>query len=86
MSGSGVMHIRDGMQQAAFKPLADWIREKSNFEMIRELGFFKTYLQRRAFGRWLKLVRRKHFLAVRNEIKSKLLLARPTFVGALPTP
>jgi dynein heavy chain len=51
MSATGVMHIRKG-SQAEFTPLADWVRERSMFDLIRQIGYFKKYLTGRAFSRW----------------------------------
>ena len=51
MSATGVMHIRKGVQ-AEFTPLAEWVRERSMFDLITQISYFKHYLTGRAFRRW----------------------------------
>lgn len=41
--------------QAEFTPLAEWVREKTLFDLISSIGFFRNYLTGRCFRRWLKV-------------------------------
>jgi hypothetical protein len=41
--------------QAEFTNLAEWVREKTMFDLISSIGFFKNYLTGRAFSRWKKV-------------------------------
>ncbi len=41
--------------QAEFISLAEWVREKTLFDLISSIGFFKNYLTGRAFRRWHKV-------------------------------
>ncbi|KAG2451278.1 hypothetical protein HYH02_003884 [Chlamydomonas schloesseri] len=78
VSATGVMRIKRGVQ-AEFTPLAEWVREKTLFDLISAIGFFRNYLTGRCFRRWLKAVRQKNFNKVRSKIQESLFLAKPTF-------
>ena len=41
--------------QAEFTSLAEWVREKTLFDLISAIGFFRNYLTGRCFRRWLKV-------------------------------
>jgi len=43
------------MCQAEFTTLAEWVREKTLFDLISSIRFFKNYLTGRAFRRWHKV-------------------------------
>lgn len=47
--------------QAEFTSLAEWVREKTMFDLISSIGFFKHYLTGRAFRRWHKVRARPPF-------------------------
>lgn len=54
VSATGVMRIKRGVQ-AEFTSLAEWVREKTLFDLISSIGFFKNYLTGRSFRRWHKV-------------------------------
>lgn len=54
MSATGVMRIKKGVQ-AEFTSLSEWVREKTLFDLISSIGFFKNYLTGRCFRRWHKV-------------------------------
>ncbi|KAF5838995.1 dynein heavy chain, N-terminal region 2-domain-containing protein [Dunaliella salina] len=78
MSATGVMRIKRGVQ-AEFTTLAEWVREKTLFDLISKIRFFKNYLPERSFRRWHKGVRQKHFRNVRQKVEDNLFLVKPTF-------
>ncbi|KXZ55711.1 DHC8 protein [Gonium pectorale] len=78
VSATGVMRIKRGVQ-AEFTPLAEWVREKTLFDLISAIGFFRNYLTGRCFRRWLKAVRQKNFNKVKAKIQESLFLAKGTF-------
>lgn len=41
--------------QAEFTPLAEWVRERTLFDLISCIGFFRNYLTGRCFRRWHKV-------------------------------
>lgn len=41
--------------QAEFTPLAEWVRERTLFDLISCVGFFRNYLTGRCFRRWHKV-------------------------------
>ena len=51
ISATGVMHIRKGVQ-SDFTPLGEWMREKTMFDLISKIKYFRTYLVGRCFRRW----------------------------------
>jgi dynein heavy chain len=54
MSATGVMMVHNG-EQAEFTPLAKWARDKMMFDLVSKIDYFKNYLTRRCFRRWLKV-------------------------------
>jgi dynein heavy chain len=54
VSATGVMRIRHGIQ-SEFTSLAEWVREKTLFDLISNIDFFKNYLTGRSFRRWHKV-------------------------------
>ncbi|GLC47993.1 hypothetical protein PLESTB_000047400 [Pleodorina starrii] len=78
VSATGVMRIKRGVQ-AEFTPLSEWVREKTLFDLISAIGFFRNYLTGRCFRRWLKAVRQKNFNKVKSQIEGSLFLAKGTF-------
>lgn len=66
-------------QQAEFTPLAEWVREKTLFDLISAIGFFRNYLTGRCFRRWLKVRHRPKAAAHKRcyqQYGTKLRLAR----------
>jgi hypothetical protein len=51
VSATGVMRIRKGVQ-AEFTPLAEWVREKTLFDLLSSISFFKNYLIGKCFRKW----------------------------------
>eukprot|EP00201_Polytomella_parva_P020499 CAMPEP_0175042260 /NCGR_PEP_ID=MMETSP0052_2-20121109/2450_1 /TAXON_ID=51329 ORGANISM="Polytomella parva, Strain SAG 63-3" /NCGR_SAMPLE_ID=MMETSP0052_2 /ASSEMBLY_ACC=CAM_ASM_000194 /LENGTH=3805 /DNA_ID=CAMNT_0016305023 /DNA_START=33 /DNA_END=11446 /DNA_ORIENTATION=+ len=82
MSATGVMRVRRGVQ-AEFTTLAEWVREKTLFDVISSIGFFQNFLTGRCFRRWLKAVRMKNFNKVKKKIEDTLFLAKPTYCPSL---
>lgn len=54
MSANGVMTIKKGIQ-AEFVQLSAWVRQKSLFDLVSNIGFYKNYITGRAFRRWHKV-------------------------------
>ena len=54
MSATGVMRLRRGIQ-SEFTSLAEWVREKTLFDLISSIDFFKNYITGRCFRRWHKV-------------------------------
>ena len=79
VSATGVMRIKKGVQ-SEFTSLAEWVREKTLFDLISSIGFFKNYLTGRSFKHWHKVVRQKNFNRVKTQISETLFLAKPTFI------
>ncbi len=48
-------HKSNPKPQAEFTSLAEWVREKTMFDLISSIGFFRNYLTGRAFRRWHKV-------------------------------
>ena len=54
MSATGVMRLRRGIQ-SEFMSLSEWVREKTLFDLISRIDFFKNYITGRCFRRWHKV-------------------------------
>lgn len=54
VSANGVVAIRGG-QQAEFVALSSWVRQRSLFDLVSQIGFYKHFLTGRAFRRWHKV-------------------------------
>eukprot|EP00854_Cymbomonas_tetramitiformis_P002484 gene2484-3228_t len=85
LSASGVVHIKPGAHTAGseFTALGEWMREKSIFNVLTRMKFFKHYLVYKTFHIWRSSVRKKLFCQVRNRLTRRLFLAKPTFCPSL---
>jgi dynein heavy chain len=66
-----------------FKPLAEWKRERTLFELIRNIAFFKHNIIGCAFRRWHRAKRQAVFRRVRASIAARHFAAKPLFLSAL---
>eukprot|EP00242_Pyramimonas_sp_CCMP2087_P005349 CAMPEP_0198205188 /NCGR_PEP_ID=MMETSP1445-20131203/8681_1 /TAXON_ID=36898 /ORGANISM="Pyramimonas sp., Strain CCMP2087" /LENGTH=1441 /DNA_ID=CAMNT_0043877371 /DNA_START=94 /DNA_END=4415 /DNA_ORIENTATION=+ len=82
LSASGVVHIKPGLR-SDFTPLGEWMREKSIFNVLTRMKFFKYYLVYKTYRNWRSTVRQKLFSQVRNRLTRRLFLAKPTFCPSL---
>jgi hypothetical protein len=63
ISASGVVHLQAGAR-AEFSPLGEWMREKSIFNVLTRMNFFKHYLVYKCYHSWRSSVRQKLFAQV----------------------
>ena len=78
ISSSGVVHVQSATH-AEFTPLGEWIREQSIFNLLTQMKFFKYYIVNKMFKSWWSKVRHTLYRQVRERLKMKLFLAKPTF-------
>ena len=82
ISSSGVVHVQSATH-AEFTPLGEWIREQSIFNLLTQMKFFKYYIVNKMFKSWWSKVRHTLYRQVRERLKKKLFLAKPTFCPTL---
>ena len=82
MSAGGVVNVCRG-KETEFTALGDFMRDKSIFNALTRMKFFKHYANYKAFHFWRSNVRKKLFNQVRARLVRKLFLAKPTFCPAL---
>jgi dynein heavy chain, axonemal len=70
-------------KHAEFKPLAEWKRERTLFQLIADISFFKHFAVARPFRRWRAAKRAAAFARVRAAVASRLFHAKPLFCAAL---
>ena len=63
ISASGVVHLKAGAR-SEFAPLGEWMREKSIFNVLTRMKFFKHYLVYKCYHSWRSSVRQKLFAQV----------------------
>lgn len=68
---------------AEFIPLADWQRERTLFQLISNITFFKHNALSGCFTRWHKAKRRAAFRRIRAAVAERLFHAKPLFIAAL---
>lgn len=59
--------------------LSDWMHESTLFNIITNIGFFKSYTITKIFSIWKKNVRFRSFLQKRKKLVADAFLAKPTF-------
>jgi dynein heavy chain len=59
--------------------LSDWMHESTLFNIITNIGFFKSYTLTKIFSIWKKNVRYRNFLKIRKKLVADVFLAKPTF-------
>jgi len=82
MSSSGLVHVAPNTA-SEFTPLAEWMRQSTNFNMLRSIRFYKYYLHTKAFNLWRSSVRFKLYLQQRTKIQDSLFLAKESFCDPL---
>lgn len=83
LSASGVVEIKAGTR-SEFTPLGEWMREKSIFNVLTRMKFFKHYLVYKAFHSWRSSVRQKLFAQVTAAAAASTLSLPPP--GSVPRP
>lgn len=63
--------------------LAEWRRERSLFQLLFNIPFFRHNSLLYAFSRWLRAKRRAAFRRVRGVIAERAFIAKPVFVATL---
>lgn len=59
--------------------LSDWMHESTLFNIITNIGFFKSYTVTKIFEIWKKNVRYRSFVQKRKKLIADAFLAKPTF-------
>ncbi|CCW70167.1 unnamed protein product [Phytomonas sp. Hart1] len=80
MSATGVVHVRPNCPSEVIS-LGDWVEEKSLFNVLRRIPFFKNFLLYKAFFRLYKKLREKKFAAKRKMLSNDFLLIKSTFLA-----
>ncbi|XP_022079964.1 dynein heavy chain domain-containing protein 1-like [Acanthaster planci] len=78
----GIMHKVKG-QTAESMSLYDWHREAVLWSTLTKMPFFKYFLIRKAFHRWLSNKKFLEYSKIRHHVQQSLLLAVPVFGAAL---
>ncbi|XP_071803571.1 dynein heavy chain domain-containing protein 1-like isoform X3 [Asterias amurensis] len=78
----GIMHKVKG-QTSDSMPLYEWHREAVIWSTLTKMPFFKHFLIRKTFKRWLSNKKLQEFCAIRHHIKKNLLQAVPLFGAGL---
>ena len=83
MSSAGLVHVAPNVA-SEFIPLAEWMRQSTNFNMLRAIRFYKYYLHTKAFMMWRNNVRYKLYCNQRKKISNNLFLAKVRLRRASP--
>jgi dynein heavy chain len=82
MSANGIVHLQPG-QFAHVETVSDWMRESSQFNVLRTVGTFKNHLTRKCFESWRENVRFRLYCAQRKKLASRLFLGMKSFCAPL---
>eukprot|EP00937_MAST-01D_sp_MAST-1D-sp2_P001492 g1492.t1 len=82
MSASGIVHVQPG-EPAHVETLSDWMRESSQFNVLRSVGTFKNFLAGKCFNAWKRNVRFKLFCAQRKKLAQGLFIGMESFCQPL---
>lgn len=82
MSPAGIVYICPGEPSVCI-PLANWVRQKINFNILRNIRFYKYYLHKKMFTMWKENVRFLLFTKQRKRINDRLFLGRKTCYSAI---
>lgn len=82
MSSSGIVHIKPNSSSDCTN-MAEWIRERATFSIIRKIPFFRTFLIRKAYSLWLENVKFHLFLKDRKAILDQLFICRYSFQSSI---
>jgi dynein heavy chain len=78
MSMSGLVHVCPG-KQSEFTPLAQWMRESSQYNVLSSIGTFKNYIVRKCYMAWMHNVRYKLYCGQRKKLAAHLFLGMESF-------
>ena len=78
LSGKGItMYNADGPVE--FIQLGDWLMERSSYNHIKELSFFKKFRRWKFLRMWRKTINSHKRVKAANALKEKLFILNPTF-------
>jgi dynein heavy chain, axonemal len=73
----------DCWNYAEFKPLAEWHRDRTLFQLLSNIAFFQHSALQHCFTKWYQAKRRAAFRRIRAAIAERLFHAKPHFITAL---
>ena len=62
-----------------FISFSDWMRESTEFNILSNIHFFKTYLAYKVFKKWIKNKKKRYFNKTRHKILSNIFYCKPAY-------
>jgi dynein heavy chain len=66
-----------------FKPLEEWIKERNEFNEIKELSFFQKFRKWKSMKKWLKILSQERFKKVSEVLSERLFILNPDYRSIL---
>lgn len=66
-----------------FIPLEEWIKERNEFNEIKELSFFQKFRKWKSMKKWLKILSQERFKKVSEILSERLFVLNPDYRGIL---
>ena len=82
LSEKGVSKFENNMP-VEFVSLKDWLKEREQYNSIKQLSFFKKFRRWRTLKKWIKILRAKKKDAVSAKLMDKLFYANPILQSLL---
>ena len=81
VSSQAVVHVTHN-EASEITSIEDWIRASKQFDQLRSLKFFRTYLLHKMLRRWRENISFAQYLQARAKLGKKLFLSKETFAKA----
>jgi len=78
LSSNGVTRYEKGLP-VEFITLKDWLRERDQYNHIKQLTFFTQFRAWKTLKKWVKILKRNHRSQIISQLNEKLFIANPIF-------
>jgi len=78
LSSNGVTRYEKGLP-VEFITLKDWLRERDQYNHIKQLTFFTQFRAWKTLKKWVKILKRNHRNMIISQLNEKLFIANPIF-------
>lgn len=78
LSSNGVTRYEKGLP-VEFITLKDWLRERDQYNHIKQLRFFTQFRAWKTLKKWIRILRRNHKNQIISQLNEKLFIANPIF-------
>lgn len=84
LSSKGVTRYENNVP-IEFVPLGDWLKERDQFNMIKNLSFFKKFRKWKTLKKWVKVLFKQRSTKIQEKLNEKLYILDPIYQNLLLT-